>query len=246
VITSREADFEELAESIPHIVWMAAADGHTNYFNRRGTDYTGLPADANFGWGWLEQVHHLDVPRAKRAWEEATRTATPYQLEYRLRRLDGVFRWHDFRALPVRHPDGVVERWIGTATDIDESMRLKGRVKSIQEQATDALALLETLQPEPEGFGFVEQAIRDIRVNALLAEEPFPPHPVADNCGGLSAAETEVVRLIALGYTNKEIANQLGVSLRTVETRRSRSLQKLGVSSRAELVGFAYRTGLVG
>ena len=68
MVASRRDKFEILAESIPHIVWMSAADGSTDYFNRVGTDYTGLPRQANYGWGWVELVHEQDAMRARRAW----------------------------------------------------------------------------------------------------------------------------------------------------------------------------------
>jgi two-component system response regulator NreC len=61
----------------------------------------------------------------------------------------------------------------------------------------------------------------------------------------LSERETDVLRLIALGHTNAEIAEQLYISVRTVETHRAHIQQKLGVSSRAELVASALSRGLV-
>ncbi len=61
----------------------------------------------------------------------------------------------------------------------------------------------------------------------------------------LSPKEEEVVRLVALGHTNAEIAKSLGVSLRTIETHRARILQKLGHPSRSELVRYAQNAGLI-
>jgi PAS domain S-box-containing protein len=243
---SHRSDFEELAESIPHIVFLAAPDGSTDYFNHHGTDYTGLPAQANYGWGWLHRLPPADAARAQAAWAEATQSITPYEMQFRIRRHDGEFRWHDVRALPVRGGDGEVARWIGTATDIDAAVRLANRLRRIDVEATDALALLATWQPPSSGFGFAERVIRTIRVNAILTND-------ADHNGGrpgrhppldLSEGEQDVVRLIALGYTNKETAHVLAVSLRTVETRRRRALQKLGLTTRAQLVRFAFSSGL--
>ena len=77
-------------------------------------------------------------------------------------------------------------------------------------------------------------------LGARIAREP-PPGPPDD----LSDREVEVLRLIALGHTNSEIAQQLYLSVRTVETHRSHIQQKLGVSSRAELVRYALHRGLV-
>jgi two-component system response regulator NreC len=78
------------------------------------------------------------------------------------------------------------------------------------------------------------------RLGARIAAEP-PPSPPDD----LSEREVDVLRLIALGHTNSEIAQQLYLSVRTVETHRSHIQQKLRLSSRAELVGYALERGLI-
>jgi two-component system, NarL family, response regulator NreC len=78
------------------------------------------------------------------------------------------------------------------------------------------------------------------RLGARLASEP-PPGPPDD----LSEREVDVLRLIALGHTNAEIAQQLFLSVRTVETHRAHIQQKLRLSSRAELVGYALKRGLI-
>jgi two-component system, NarL family, response regulator NreC len=79
------------------------------------------------------------------------------------------------------------------------------------------------------------------RLGARIATEP-PPGPPDD----LSEREVDVLRLIALGHTNAEIAEQLFLSVRTVETHRSHIQQKLRLSTRAELVGYALERGLIG
>jgi two-component system response regulator NreC len=78
------------------------------------------------------------------------------------------------------------------------------------------------------------------RLGARIASEPPPGPP-----GGLSERETDVLRLIALGHTNAEIGEQLYLSVRTVETHRAHIQQKLGLSTRAELVGYALEKGLI-
>jgi len=78
------------------------------------------------------------------------------------------------------------------------------------------------------------------RLGARIASEP-PPGPPDD----LSERELDVLRLIALGHTNAEIAAQLYLSVRTVETHRSHIQQKLRLSTRAELVGYALERGLI-
>lgn len=165
-----EADFRLIAESIPHIVFMTGPDGSTEYLNSRGTEYTGLPAEANYGWGWLSLVHPDDVEQAGSAWAHAIITETPFESEYRIRGADCEYRWHGCRALPVRNGLGSIVKWIGTCTDIEEQKQLEQDLRQSERESTESLTLLETLQSTaPVGFGFVDRDFRFVRVNEMLA-----------------------------------------------------------------------------
>lgn len=93
--------------------------------------------------------------------------------------------------------------------------------------------------------GFVSQPTRE-DVGALPSQGP-PPAPEGDtpNPDVLSPREREVLELLTLGHTQREIAERLGVGTKSVETYRSRIGEKLGLRSRAELVRYALRHGLV-
>jgi PAS domain S-box-containing protein len=165
-----DPDFEMIAEAIPHIVWMASPDGATTYFNRQGSDYTGCPREANYDWDWVGLVHPDDAERARRGWEHATRTETPYALEYRIRRFDGAFRWHAFRALPMRDARGRITTWIGTATDIEDQKQLELSLRASEQEALETLAVLQQIQASaPWGFCFVDRDFRVLRINESLA-----------------------------------------------------------------------------
>jgi diguanylate cyclase (GGDEF)-like protein/PAS domain S-box-containing protein len=165
-----DADFELIAESIPHLVWMSAADGSTDYVNQQAIEYTGCSAEVNYSWDWVSLTHPEDGDRVRLAWEHATRTQTPYRLDYRLRRFDGEYRWHAFRALPIRDERGAVVKWIGTATDIHDTKQLEDELRSAGRHTAETLTLLETLQSKaPIGFGFVDRHLRVVRMNETLA-----------------------------------------------------------------------------
>jgi PAS domain S-box-containing protein len=251
----RRAELEVIAESIPHIVWLAAADGSTDYFNQRGTDYTGFTREANYGWRWVELVHPDDADRALLSWEHATRTVTPFVLSYRIRCHDGAFHWHAFRALPVRGPGGEIMRWIGTADDLD-GLVSEDETARVERQASELRDLLGVIQPvDKERFAFVDPRVRAARVNRLLAIDDGTT-AVSEGAGPegdkgstraldrLAPRELAVLRLVGAGYTNVEIANLLGFSLRSVESSRARLRRTLGVRTRAELVRYALDTGL--
>jgi len=213
-----EPNLEAVAESIPHIVWLSDAEGSTDYFNERGTDYTGFPRQANYGWRWVELVHPEDAVRARLGWDHAARTVTPYELTYRIRRSDGAFRWHAFRALPVRDRSGGILRWIGTADDLTD-------------------------RPDPVDEALVERQVSELRAMFVAAGGSEADVPLADLSEGadgvdLKPRDLTVAFLVAEGHTSAEIANRLGVSLRTIEATRSRLRRVLGLPTRADLVRF--------
>ena len=169
--TPPDADFELIAESIPQIVWMAAPDGSTQYFNQRATAYTGVPREANNGWNWLALIHPDDVARTARAWREGVAREAPYAIEYRLRRRDGEFRWHACSAAPVRNRRGEVIKWIATVTDIEDQHRIEQSLRAAQRLTAESLSLLKTLQSTaPIGLGFVDVDFRLVHLNEALAE----------------------------------------------------------------------------
>lgn len=179
-LTGLEAQL--IAESIPHIVWMASADGATTYFNQRGTDYTGCSADTNYGWNWVTLVHADDSARARDAWARSTRTETDFALDYRIRRFDGTFRWHACRALPLRDAGGTVHTWIGTATDIDDYKRMESSLRRSEQEAVESLTLLQSIEAAaPVGFKLVDRDLRVVRINEMLAS--INGNPVAEQIG---------------------------------------------------------------
>jgi len=115
-----EAKFRAFAQAMPHHVWTAPADGQLDWFNERVYEYTGARPGELDGDGWGAIIHGDDLDMVKQRWGEALATGTLYEVEFRIRRHDGAWRWHLVRAVPMRDPDGKVVRWIGSNTDIEE------------------------------------------------------------------------------------------------------------------------------
>ena len=178
---------EMIAESIPHIVWTASPDGATTYFNRQGTDYTGCPRETNYEWNWVTLVHPEDIERAAQAWQHATMTGTDYLLDYRIRRFDGVFKWHTFRAIPHRDAAGEIDLWIGTATDCEDQKQQELALRRAEREATQAVTLLQSIEAAtPIGFKLVDRDLRVVRINKTLAEIDGRS---VEECIGIAASE---------------------------------------------------------
>jgi len=117
-----EQRYRHLAEAIPQIVWRALPDGLFEYWNHRWYDYTGanrsMPPES--AWTFL---HPDDREKCQQLWQGVLRDGTLFQVECRLLRADGTYRWHLRRALPERGKSGEIVAWLGTDTDIDDRKR---------------------------------------------------------------------------------------------------------------------------
>jgi PAS domain S-box-containing protein len=166
-----DANVQLILNSVPHMVWTASMDGKTTSLNSRGIAYTGRRPGPNCDGGWLSHAHPDDRERVRGAWAEAVAAVTDYAVEYRFRRFDGVYRWHSFRAEPVRGSDGKVGFWIGTATDIDDQRSLELSLRQSEREAVKALSFLETIgDAAPVGFKLVDRDLRIVRINRRLAD----------------------------------------------------------------------------
>jgi PAS domain S-box-containing protein len=112
-----------IIDTIPTLAWSARPDGSAEFFNQRWLDYTGLSAEQALEWGWRLAIHPDDLPRMLEILNEALNVGRPFEVEGRLRRSDGEFRWFLFRGSPLRDEAGQVVKWYGTNTDIEDRKR---------------------------------------------------------------------------------------------------------------------------
>jgi DNA-binding NarL/FixJ family response regulator len=103
-----------------------------------------------------------------------------------------------------------------------------------------AQALIDAIRIVANGGSYLDPAMTSKVVDTLVSRPSVAHAPTA---AALSEREADVVRLIALGHSNKEIATQLSLSIKTVETYKARAMEKLGLSNRVALVRFAVQQG---
>jgi PAS domain S-box-containing protein len=116
-----EGRYRTLAEALPQLVWTCLPDGRCDFLSRQWLDYTGLPEADQLGLGWVDKVIHPDDrDRTREHWLGAVQGLHEYDIDYRIRRYDGVYRWFKARGTPVREEDGLTAHWFGTCTDIQD------------------------------------------------------------------------------------------------------------------------------
>jgi len=139
-----EQELREVIETIPSMAWSAALDGSAEFFNGRWLAYAGLTADQAQGWGWAVAVHPDDLKVLVDYWQTIMALGQSGEIEARLRRFDGVYRWFLFRATPSLDENGRVVKWYGTNTDIEERKRAEAALKLSEAYLAEAQRLTYT------------------------------------------------------------------------------------------------------
>ncbi len=140
----QSADWAQtLVESMPQLIWTCAPNGQCDYLSRQWVEFTGVPEAQQLGDRWTGVLHPDDRPRAALAWNNAVQGKAVYDLEYRIRRHDGDYRWFKVRGLPQRGRDGSVIRWLGTCTDIDDRKTAEERLSGLLASICDPLWIID-------------------------------------------------------------------------------------------------------
>ena len=135
-----EARFRTMANSIPHLAWIARADGFIHWYNEPWYEYTGTTPEGMEGWGW-QTVHDPEVlPKVMQRWTNAIGSGQPFEMEIPLRGANGTFRTFLTRVRPLTDTEGRVVQWFGTNTDVDELKQMQESLRASQVRLNSALA----------------------------------------------------------------------------------------------------------
>ena len=129
-----ERRFRQMMETIPQIAWTNLPDGEVDYYNQRWYDYTGLDFEQTKAWGWRDVIHPDDLQYNITKYQLIRESKEGGEFEIREKRIDGAYRWHLIRMVPVKNEDGEIQLWVGTATDIHE-------LKQLQQQKDDFISI---------------------------------------------------------------------------------------------------------
>ncbi|MBR0822446.1 PAS domain S-box protein [Bradyrhizobium liaoningense] len=128
-LAKAERELRLTLDSIPTLAWRSRTDGFVEYLNKRWLDYTGFSLEQALGWDWQAAIHPSDRPALRDAWLKMLATETPSEVEARMRRFDGAYRWFLFRTEALRDESGAIVAWYGTNTDVQARKRAESALQ---------------------------------------------------------------------------------------------------------------------
>jgi PAS domain S-box-containing protein len=176
-ILASERNLSLIINTMPVLAWSALPNGTVEFFNQRWLDYTGLSPEQAQGWGWTDAIHHDDLGQMSEYWQSIIVSGGPGEIEARLRRFDGNYRWFLFRADPMRDDAGAILKWYGTKTDIDDRRRAEEALRNTQAELARMMRVMTIGQLTASIAHEVSQPLSGIITNAstclrMLSSEP--------------------------------------------------------------------------
>jgi PAS domain S-box-containing protein len=168
----RREDYLRLTiDTIPVLAWCTRPDGWNEFLNQRWLDYTGLTIEEARGWGWKVAIHPDDLPQLLEVWQGLLASGKSGELEARLRRADGVYRWFLFRVEPLRDAQGTIVKWYGSNTDIDDRKRAEALLAG-ENQILEMVATGRPLVVILDGLCRIVDKLRDNSLASILLIDP--------------------------------------------------------------------------
>jgi formate hydrogenlyase transcriptional activator len=133
-----------IVDGIAGLVAIMTPEGEVEFVNNQVLEYFGKTFEELKGWGTSDALHPDDLPQAVAAWRHSVETGDPYDIDHRLRRVDGAYRWFHSRGLSLRDAKGRVVRWYNLLTDIDERRRGEEKLRRSEAYLSEAQKLSHT------------------------------------------------------------------------------------------------------
>lgn len=219
-IKKSEAKLRQVIDAIPTLAWCNLPDGPNEFLNKNWHEYTGLSPEESQGWGWQSAFHPYDLPPLMVKWQEMLVTIQPGEIEARIRRHDGVYRWFLIRAEPFLE-EGKLVRWYGTSTDIDDRKRAEEELRNTQTELGRVMRAMTMGQLTASIAHEVNQPLSGIVTNAgtcLRMLDANPPN--------LEGARETVRRTIRDGNRASEVISRL----RTLYSKKEPSLEPMDLN----------------
>jgi PAS domain S-box-containing protein len=139
-----KTDFGAVVDALPGLVWITQADGRSDFVNRRWREYTGLSPDEAIDHGWRTAIHPDDRTSFFESWDLIKQSGIGKEIDARLRRFDGQYRWFVFRPSPLEGEDSPQPRWCWLGSYADESSATDGRLRRLLDSIPLQMGFLNT------------------------------------------------------------------------------------------------------
>jgi len=185
-LQASERQFRTLIDTIPGLVWCATPQGDTFYLNKRLLDYAGFTPE-QAALARYKLIHPDDLPLIRREWAEAIGEGRSFQIVYRLRRADGVYRWHEGRAAALRDVDGSIIQWYGVNVDIDDRLHTEQALRLTQTKFQRAAQLASLAELSASIAHEVNQPLAAVVANGHACQRWLSANPPSLERARLSA-----------------------------------------------------------
>jgi PAS domain S-box-containing protein len=174
-LLENELNSRLILHSIPGLVCTMSPAGEVDRFNPQILEYFGKEPDESKGWATNDAVHPDDLPRVVSAFTHSITTGSPYDIEHRCRRADGVYRWFQVRALPVRDTADRIMGWYVLLTDIDDRKRAEDAIRASERDLNQIInaipALAWTVRPDGAAEFFNQHYLDYVGLSAEQAKD---------------------------------------------------------------------------
>jgi PAS domain S-box-containing protein len=146
ITSSKEAEDRTrlIIDTVPAQLWTESPEGVVDFVNRRWVDYTGMTLEEAVGSGWTGMVHPDDIERVLSKWRTLISEGKPREIESRLRRSDGAYRWFLSRCYPLVDRAGHILGWYGSDTDIHDRKEAEEKLRQSETYLAEAQRLTKT------------------------------------------------------------------------------------------------------
>jgi PAS domain S-box-containing protein len=155
-VRANELALRKIIDTIPTQAHSNLPDGTNEFSNKRWREYTGLSSEESSGWGWQRAYHPEDLPRVMEKWRALLAAGEAGEIQARLRRYDGVYRWFLFRSEPLRDETGKIVRWYGANVDIEDQKQADEGLRASERTLNLIINTIPMLAWSTDPTGFVE------------------------------------------------------------------------------------------
>jgi len=194
-----EHQMQRMMDTLPSGLYSTAPDGSYTFVNKKKRDYLGMTLDQIQGWGWVEANHPEERESVVKEFKKALATGSSYSNEHRIRRADGIYRWHLSRAEPLRDEDGQIVQWFGVGIDIDERKRAEDHLRETRVKLERASRIATVAELSASIAHELNQPLTAVMANAQAARRWLSNSPP-----NFSEAMTSIERVLRDGRVADE------------------------------------------